>query len=74
MDLERNVGGIINVGWTEPGEWISYTVQYPGNETAVQDVSVRCERLTVEPVEQCCLCPTVWQVVNSFSNTLFDAC
>eukprot|EP00752_Nemacystus_decipiens_P002207 g2098.t1 len=41
VDLERNTDGVINVGWTEPGEWISYTVQYPGNETAVQDVAVR---------------------------------
>lgn len=52
MDLERNTGGVVNVGWTEPGEWISYTVQYPGNETAVQDVSVRCERLFIGPFER----------------------
>lgn len=41
VDLERSIGGVVNVAWTEPGEWISYTVQHPGNETVVQDVSLR---------------------------------
>lgn len=41
MDLERSIGGVINVAWTQPGEWITYTVQHAGNETVVQDVAVR---------------------------------
>ena len=51
VDLQRNTDGVVNVGWTELGEWISYTVQYPGNETAVQDVSVRCERFLDDSFE-----------------------
>lgn len=58
VDLQRNTGDVINVGWTEPGEWISYTVQYPGNETAVQDVSVRCERFFKNPLKNSWSCPT----------------
>ncbi|CAM9259092.1 unnamed protein product, partial [Hapterophycus canaliculatus] len=45
VDLERSIGGRVNVAWTEPGEWISYTVQHPGSKTVVQDVSVRYSTL-----------------------------
>ncbi|CAM9247557.1 unnamed protein product [Ectocarpus sp. 12 AP-2014] len=41
VDLERVGDTVVNVAWTAPGEWISYTVQHPGSETVVQDVSVR---------------------------------
>ncbi|CAM9771595.1 unnamed protein product, partial [Scytosiphon promiscuus] len=45
VDLQRSTAGTIAVAWSEPGEWISYTVQHPGNKTIVQDVSVRYSTL-----------------------------
>ena len=41
MDLERGFDNTINVAWTEPGEWLTYTVEHEGNGTVVLDVAVR---------------------------------
>lgn len=41
VDLERGLDNTINVAWTEPGEWITYTVEHAGDDTMVLDVAVR---------------------------------
>lgn len=40
VDLERHGNNLINVAWTEPGEWLTYTVENTGKHE-VQDVSVK---------------------------------
>lgn len=39
VDLERT-GNTVNVAWTVPGEWLTYTVQHNGTRASVQDVTV----------------------------------
>lgn len=41
VDLERGFDNTINVAWTEPGEWLSYTVEHAGKEAVVLDVAVK---------------------------------
>lgn len=41
MDLERGFDKTINVAWTEPGEWLTYTVEHAGKEAVVLDVAVK---------------------------------
>ncbi|CAM9354034.1 unnamed protein product, partial [Laminaria digitata] len=41
VDLERGFDNTINVAWTEPGEWLTYTVEHGSKEAVVLDVSVK---------------------------------
>lgn len=41
MDLERGFDNTINVAWTEPGEWLTYTVEHAEKKAVVLDVAVK---------------------------------